>query len=202
MGPPAGWTPGGPPPSLSSWRRPGVQGHAYSAHVTADELVSVALRIVREAPYGFVVTAEPEGAPSGRVVQHLEVSDELAVSFSTSPKSRKAARVAASGMATYLVENRDRFAYVSLSGPARLSDDLEERRRLWDEGLRAFFPDGPDGPDFILVELTAQRIELWSFADEVHPDPYGLVPATLVRDGGGWHVVESGHREVDRDGFD
>lgn len=152
--------------------------------------MAVALRIVRDAPYGFVVTAETDGPPSGRAVQHLEVTEDLTVTFSTSPRSRKAVRIAATGAATYLVEDRDCFAYVSLSGPARLSGDLDERRRLWDEGLRAFFPDGPDGPDFVLAEVAAQRIELWSIADEVHPDPYGLVPATLVRDGGGWRAIE------------
>jgi len=156
---------------------------------TGNALVGLALEIVQAAPYGFVVTAEPAGPPSGRVVQHLEVSAGLVVTFSTSPRSRKAARIAHAGSATYLVEDRPRFAYVSLSGPARLSHDLDERRRLWVEGLRAFFPDGPEGGDFVLVELTAQRIELWSLADGVHPEPYGLVPATLVRDGEGWREV-------------
>ena len=84
------------------------------------------------------------------------------------------------------MEDRDSLAYASLSGPVRLCDDLDERRRLWEEGLSAFFPDGPDGSDFVLVELTAERIELWSIADQIHPAPYSLVPATLIRTDHAW----------------
>lgn len=158
--------------------------------VTPDALVAIALRLVRDAPYGFVVIAEARGAPTGRLVQHLEVTDELVVRFGTSPRSRKARRIASTGAVTYLVEARERFAYVSITGPAQLVDDLSERQRLWEEGLRAFFPDGPDGADFVLVEIEPERVELWSLADHVHPDPFGLVPAAVVRDARGWTAVE------------
>jgi general stress protein 26 len=157
--------------------------------LTGDELVEVALRLLREAPYGFLVTAESDGPPSGRLVQHLEVTADLAVTFSTSPRSRKAVRIARWGSATYLVEDLGHLAYAALAGPARLIEDLDERRRLWHEGLRAFFPDGPAGDDFVLVTLAAERVELWSLGDGVHPEPYGLIPASAVRTGEGWRTV-------------
>lgn len=152
-------------------------------------LVEVALRIAQAAPYGFVVTDEPAGPPSGRLVQHLEVTDDLVLTFSTSPTSRKAARISSSGRATYLIEDRQSFAYLSLSGTAHLVSDIGERNRLWEEGLRAFFPHGPEGDEFVLVRLRADRLELWSIADGVHPEPYGLLAASLERSGdGAWRT--------------
>jgi general stress protein 26 len=159
---------------------------------TSETLLDVARRLLAAAPCGFFVTAEPQGPPSGRLVQHLEVTDDLTVTFSTSPTTRKAERAAATGTATYLVEDRDCLAYVSLSGQARLDDDLELRRRLWYEGLRDFFPEGPEGSDFVLVVLSTDRVELVSIADKIHPDPYGLVPAVLVRDHDAWQQVHAG----------
>lgn len=144
---------------------------------------------MRDAPYGFAVTAEEVGPPSGRLVQHLAIGSDAVLVFSTSPSTRKARRTVASGQMTYLVEDRRRFAYVALSGSARLETDLEERVRHWDEGLRAFFPDGPGGDDFVLVVVEPERIELWSAVDGVHPDPYGLAAATLARAGGEWQRV-------------
>lgn len=152
----------------------------------AAELLGLAEQILWAAPYGFVVTAEEGGPPSGRLVQHLAVGPDAAVVFSTSPNSRKAQRISATGAMTYLVEDRDRFAYVSLSGPAHLESDPSVCRQHWEEGLRAFFPSGPEGDDFVLVLFQPERIELWSAVDGVHPDPYGLAAATLVREDDGW----------------
>jgi general stress protein 26 len=157
--------------------------------VDAARLTELALEIVRSNPYGFVVTAEESGPPSGRLVQHLAVDGQGRVVFSTSPATRKARRIEAAGEVTYLVEDRQRFAYVSLSGRAEIETSLAARREHWDEGLRAFFPAGPDGDDFVLVVLNTQRIEMWSATDGPHPDPYGLAAATVVRTDVGWQRI-------------
>jgi general stress protein 26 len=158
--------------------------------VEADGVILLAVEIVRAAPYGFVVTTEEAGPPSGRLVQHLAVDDRARVVFSTSPATRKARRIAATGELAYLVEDRQRFAYVSLSGRARLETSLAARQEHWEEGLRAFFPGGPEGDDFVLVVLETQRVELWSAADGVHPDPYGLAAATLTRTDEAWQRIQ------------
>ncbi len=145
-----------------------------------------ALHLLRTNPYGFLVTVDASGGASARLIQHLGVDDEAGVVVGTSPRSRKAADVEREGRATYAVEDRASFAYVALSGPARLVDDQEERRARWEPGLQAFFPAGPGGDDFVLLEVRPERLELVDFAGGVHPDPYGLVPAVLARSDRGW----------------
>ena len=150
-------------------------------------LVPLAVQIMRDIPYGFLIS--PGSPPTARLVQHLFVSDDAAVWIGTSPRSRKAQSIAADGTATYAVEDRTRFAYVSVSGPAVGVDDLEARCSLWEEGLRAFFPEGPDGDDFTLIQLVPDNVEVMSFADGVHPDPYGLVPAIAERRDDTWQQL-------------
>ena len=50
-------------------------------------------------------------------------------------------------------------------------------------------PDGPEGDDFVLIRLVPRRIELMSFADRIHPEPYGLKEAVLERRDDGWARV-------------
>lgn len=152
-------------------------------------LVPLAVEIIRSAPYGFLVTSGLP--PKARLVQHLRVDDEAVVWIGTSPRSRKAHAVATEGVATYVVEDLARFAYVSVAGAADLVDDVLMRKELWEEGLRSFFPAGPEGDDFVLVRVKPDVVEVMSFADGVHPDPYGLVPSVAERSGGGWHEVEA-----------
>ncbi len=163
------------------------------ADADADAVVALAHAVLRASPYGFLATTGPDAAPRVRLVQHLAVDDDLRVWVGTSPRSRKAADVAARAEAVaYACEDRDAFAYVSLRGEARLVEDLDERVARWTPGLETFFPGGPRGDDFVLVSLAVDRVELMSFAAGVHPDPYGLVPAVAVRSGDGWVLEPAG----------
>jgi general stress protein 26 len=94
----------------------------------------------------------------------------------------------------YAVEDRAAFAYVAAQATGTLIRDEEERAARWQEGLAAFFPDGPRGDDFVLLRLSPVGLELMSFAHGIHPDPYGLLPAVLERSDDGWAVVPA-HRE-------
>lgn len=145
-----------------------------------SSLVGVARELLSSWPYGLLATAA-EGQPQARLTQHLLIEEDLTVWIGTSPRSRKVAAITACSGATYTVEDRSRFAYVTLSGRAEVVADWKSTTGLWIEDLRPFFPDGPGGGDFVLVRLKTEEVELMSFADGVHPDPYGLVPAVLQR---------------------
>lgn len=142
------------------------------------DLLPVALRTLRSHPYGFLATTG-KTHPSARLVQHLRVDDDATVWIGTSPRSRKAQEVAVSPRVAYAVEDRPSFAYASLGATVSVVTDLALRCSLWEPGLQAFFPAGPDGDDFVLLRLAPIEIELMSFADGVHPAPYGLKAAAV-----------------------
>lgn len=53
------------------------------------------------------------------------------------------------------------YKYVSLTCTATLSRDRERTRALWSKGLEAWFPDGPDDPDIVLLECHVTFAEFW-----------------------------------------
>ncbi|WP_262401365.1 pyridoxamine 5'-phosphate oxidase family protein [Actinomadura sp. CNU-125] len=143
----------------------------------SGELFGVALELLRANPYGFLTTVD-DGQPHTRLVQHVGVDDDGTVWIGTSPTSRKAAQISRHRVVSYAVEDRAAFAYACLNATAELVEDETERAARWQNGLEAFFPDGPAGDDFVLIRLRPHRVELMDFSREIHPDPYGLVPAT------------------------
>ena len=159
--------------------------------MTADALLRVVEEVLAENPYGFLITGVEQAR--ARLVHHLSADLADGLWIGTSPASRKAADVVAAPEVVYAVEDRGRFAYVSLSCSARVVDDDVARRERWVPSLATFFPAGPLGGDFVLLSLVPHRIELMSFADRVHPDPYGLAPAVLVQRPGGrqWEIIEA-----------
>lgn len=157
-------------------------------------LVDVALGILRSHPYGFLATRAVDGGSSVRLVQHLRVDDDATIWIGTSPRSRKVQEIEGHAQVSYSVEQRESFAYATVAGPATIVGDVETRAELWEEGLRAFFPAGPEGDDFVVVRFRSQRIEMMDFAGSIHPQPYGLVPAVIERDGSTWRVAAAERR--------
>ncbi|WP_158675700.1 pyridoxamine 5'-phosphate oxidase family protein [Nocardia stercoris] len=149
------------------------------------EWYDVARRILDANRTGFLTTVC--GGARTRMVEHK--LDDAGIWFATSPRSRKFADIRSDPAVTYAVEDRAAGAYVTLYGPATVVDDLATRREQWSERARPYFPGGPEGDDFVLIRLVPDRIELWSLADSVLPEPRGLVPAVLVRSGDDWAVA-------------
>lgn len=142
----------------------------------SDELFDVAREILGANTYGFLNTAA-DGQPHSRLVQHIGVDDDGTIWIGTSPKSRKATDIAANPRVTYAVEDRAARAYACVYADAELVDDLDERLRRWTKGFETYFPDGPDGGDFVLLRLRPTAVEIMDFTRKIHPDPFGLLPA-------------------------
>jgi general stress protein 26 len=156
-----------------------------------DEIRRQSVALLRANPYGMLVTVSDAGAPHARLVQHLAVDDDAALWIGTSPRSRKVVDIAANPRVTYTVEDRTRFAYAALSGTAALLADEASRQTYWREELRAFFPGGPAGGDFVVIKISSVRAELVDFAGAVHPDPFGLAPAVAAHNGDGWQLEQA-----------
>jgi general stress protein 26 len=151
--------------------------------------------MLRARPYVFLCTPAVDGSVSVRQVQPFLDDDALDLWVGTSPRSRKVAEIESSGRATVALDDPAAAAAASLRCTATVVDDLDVRLARWDEATgRAFFPDGPDGDDFVLIHLVPTRIELIDFANEITPEPYGLVPAVIELVDGSWVGVTADRR--------
>src|SRR5262249_13412923 len=113
--------------------------------------------------------------------------DAWTVRFATHRLSRKSAEIERSGRLTLAYQYDAGSAYVSLIGRAAIREDVAAKTASWNDLADKWFPGGPTDPNVVYVDFTAERIELWSTADGVVPDPVrGLWAAVLVRDGADW----------------
>jgi general stress protein 26 len=150
-----------------------------------DGLLQAARRIVTRVRYCMVVTPAADGGANARVVQPFPPDEDWSVSFVTSARSRKADEIHRTGRLTLAYQHDPEGAYVSLVGHARLTADPATKARIWSPGLDEWFPAGPDDPDVVVVRLATERIELWSYAAGIMPEPRGQRAAVVQRAAGG-----------------
>jgi general stress protein 26 len=153
--------------------------------VEAAEVVAAARRVLTAVPYGFLTTLGTT-RPSVRMVGCLGLDGDLRVTFGTGRHTRKAAELKANATAIYAAADLTTGAAVCLYGTATIDEDLSRRRSAWGPGLERYFPGGPEDPEFVLVSINPDRVEMWSEQDRVHPDPFGMTSAVVLRSADGW----------------
>lgn len=151
----------------------------------------MARQTVESAGTCFLVTVGQEGLPSARVMAPFPPEADFTVWMGARPRSRKIREIAKDDRAVLGYSYAQDGAYLSMAGTITVEDDLDKRRRYWLEDFRAFWPDGPEGADYILLRFVPSRMELMNVIRGVAADPTGLGPVVLVRKGDTWHIAES-----------
>jgi general stress protein 26 len=58
--------------------------------------------------------------------------------------------------------------WVNVQGEAVVvHDEVEEKRRLWQDDLARWFQNGPDDPGVVLIKVRARHIDAWSKDGEI-----------------------------------
>lgn len=70
--------------------------------------------------------------------------------------------------------------YVSIRGKARNVRDVAKQKALWSEGMRTWFPNGPEAPDCALIAVRMEGAEYWDSVSSTLLHAYGYVKATLT----------------------
>ena len=103
----------------------------------------------------------------------------LTVWMATNRSTRKVAEIQADPRVTLVYYDPDDPGYVTLLGDARLVDDPAEKRSRWKDEWNLYYPDGPLGDDYMLVEFVPRRIEVVSVKYGIADDPLAWKPAIV-----------------------
>lgn len=151
-----------------------------------ERLLSLAHSIVEEVTYCVAVTPAEEGGANARVVQPMRAEENWTVNIITNRRCRKGREIDRTGRLTLLYQHDQRHAYVCLVGAARIVEDVELKRSTWTPAHDRWNPGGPENPATVFMRLSTERIELWSAADGVMPEPEGYSATVLLRHSHGW----------------
>ena len=108
-------------------------------------------------------TLTEDGRPWVRYV--IGIADEsLTIRFSTFLTSRKVAQVKKNNEVHIVcgVSNIETAKhYIQIEGKAEITRDEQERKRFWNDELKAYFS-GPDDPNYCICIVKPYRIEYYS----------------------------------------
>jgi general stress protein 26 len=133
-----------------------------------DDLKAKIYNEIKEPQLMSVATITEEGNPWVRYVVGFG-NEDLSIRFVTSLQTRKVAHIKANpevhmvcGAKT--LESTEN--YLQIAGKAEITTDEQERQRLWNDNLKAYFS-GPDDPNYCVVIVKPYRIELMGMTEMV-----------------------------------
>jgi len=73
-----------------------------------------------------------------------------------------------------------RGEYASISGCATVSDDRDMLRRTWNPTYRAWFPEGREDPNIVLLRVTVERGDYWETSSSRVQRLAGVIKAVVT----------------------
>jgi general stress protein 26 len=126
--------------------------------MTAEDTRKVAA-LVKDHRFGMVTTRDPFGSMVSRPMALQEVEFDGDLWFFAERGSRKLDHIAAHPQVNVAMSSGD--SWVSLTGEASVVDDAAKKRELWNGGVEAWLPQGPDDDGVVLIRVQSTSAEYW-----------------------------------------
>jgi general stress protein 26 len=131
-----------------------------------DEARAKVFDLIKDSQVAMMATADEGGRlfhARPMVAPRLDKQEDFdgALYFFTGATSPKVDEIRANPHVLLTYANPDKQSYVSLSGQATVERDRSKIDQLWTKEIAAWFPDGKDDPNLILVRFDAEEAEYW-----------------------------------------
>jgi general stress protein 26 len=139
--------------------------------------MSVAREIIDATRFCALVTLDELGAPRVRAMDPFPPEESTVIWLGTNRNSRKVQDIRRDPRVSLHYMHPGGIGYVSVYGIARLVDDPDEKAKRWKEEWERYYPD--DRADYLLIEVTPQKVELTDFSRGLTGDSESWVPPSI-----------------------
>jgi general stress protein 26 len=114
--------------------------------------------LMQDMPIAMLTTFGPEG-PRSVPMARQEVEPGAELWFITARDTAHVRAVDTEPKVALTFSSRD--AWVAMTGRARVVDDLEKLKELWNTFAEAWLPGGPEDPNAVLLHVDVDEAEWW-----------------------------------------
>ncbi|HEX8289503.1 MAG TPA: pyridoxamine 5'-phosphate oxidase family protein [Pyrinomonadaceae bacterium] len=127
-----------------------------------------------------MLTTLDGGVLRSRPMQTQEFEFDGDLWFFTSSNTHKAEEIEKDNRINVSYAAPSVNTYVSVSGTAEIVKDQAKIDELWNEIHRAWFPEGKDSPDLVLLKIAVEQAEYWDSPSSTIVQIAGFVKAMVT----------------------
>ncbi len=116
---------------------------------------------IKDIRIAMLTTQEDDGDFHSRPMATHDIDEDGTMWFFTYESSNKVQEIRQNERISLTFSDTDAETYVSTSGVAEVVADKNKIDALWNDGLKAWFPNGKNDPNIRLIKARVHRGEYW-----------------------------------------
>jgi general stress protein 26 len=138
--------------------------------------------LIKDIRFAMFTTRHSNGHMHSRpmTTQNSSLDEDASLWFFMSRKGEPAADVMLDPTVNVVYADPGDDSYVSVSGTARVVEDLGKKQQLWSKMAEAWFPGGPTDPDLALVEVRITHANYWDVEESKVVQLYKMAKAVVT----------------------
>ena len=150
--------------------------HDHMQHEGAKKLYE----LIKEIKVAMMTSIEEDGSLHSRPMWNHKADEHGDLWFFTRARAPKVRELKHDSEVNLAYSDPSGQNYVSVTGRAEVITDPAKVKELWSEGLRTWFPKGPDDPDIGLIRVHPSGGEYWDGPSRTVMQLYGYAKARLT----------------------
>jgi general stress protein 26 len=150
--------------------------HDHTHHEGAKKLYE----LIEDIKVAMMTSVEADGSLHSRPMWNHKADAAGDLWFFTRARAPKVGELEKDSQVNLAYSSPSSQDYVSVSGRAEVIRDQAKVKELWSEGLRTWFPKGPDDPDIALIRVHPTGGEYWDSPSHTVMQLYGYAKARLT----------------------
>lgn len=150
--------------------------------------------MIKDIRFGMLAHRHPDGGLHAHplTTQNKELGAKGILYFFVSRRTELGQRLRDDGNVNVSYSDPHKDHYVSITGRASVSEDMDAKQRLFNPMAKAWFPGGAADPDLELVEVQIVNAEYWDVKESKPTQLFKLAAAAVS----GERATLGEHREV------
>ena len=138
--------------------------------------------LIKDIKFAMFTTRHGNGHLHSRpmTTQNGKIDEDSSLWFFMSRRGEVVKDIATETAVAVVYADTDADDYVSVSGEARLVEDMAKKRQLWNKMTEAWFPQGVDDPDLALVQVSITHADYWEAKDNKLTQLFKMAKASVT----------------------
>ena len=128
----------------------------------------------------FLTNPERAGNLAGRPMAINTVDEDGTMWFFTKESSNKVSQIETDTSVSIAIVDDGDGIYLMINGKANLSQDKAKMAELWNPYVKAWFPDGLEDPELMLIKVIPTEANYWDSSSNAMVEMYHTIKAIVT----------------------